>query len=190
MRAWLVTSLVSTLACRPEIAPPPPQEQVVAEPRAKERARVGEDDGCRPLVEPDVVAEAYARGVSKLDESRDGEHYAVAPFEAGIGSLKVAAQNGSLEAQSLYGRTLFGVRFTNQAPTPDEREDYTSAVAFLRIAAKAGDEDAQAYLPGLTTDASAPLEPPLDSLPEGWVQEAFGRADAWIECYGLRGEGG
>lgn len=142
-------------------------------------------DGCTTFVEADVVAEAYLRGVAKLDESRDGEHYRIQPFEAGVGALKVAASNGHLGAQSLYGRTLFGVMFTNDAPSAEEREAYVTAVLFLRVAAKAGESEAEGYLPGLTADSSAPLEPPLDSLPEGWVQEAFERADKWIECHGL-----
>jgi len=141
-------------------------------------------EGCVPLAESDVVAQTYADGVARLEESRDGEHYLAEPFEAGIEALKIAANNGHLAAQSLYGRTLFGVRFTAQEPRPEEKEDYVSAIAFLRIAAKAGDVDAMDFLPGLTSEPQ-PLEAPLDSLPEGWVAEAFARADAWIECNGL-----
>ncbi len=188
MRALPLVSLFALFGCRPEIAPPPaatPSEGHVAETPAPAAEPSEPADGCTPLVEPDVVAQAYLRGVKKLEESRDGEHYRVQPFEAGVGALKVAAENGNLEAQSLYGRTLFGVMFTNQAPTPEEREAYVTAVLFLRVAAKAGEPEAEGYLPGLTEDSAATLEPPLDSLPEGWVQEAFERADSWIECHGL-----
>ena len=55
--------------------------------------------------------------------------------------------------------------------------------AFSAIAAKAGDEEAAGYMPGLLLDGP-PFEAPLDSLPEGWVTQAFTRADAWIDCYG------
>lgn len=180
-------ALLQLIACRSDVAPSStaaPSQSPPASSAVEERPAPPRREGCVPLVESDVAAQAYADGVARLEESRDGEHYRAEPFEAGIDALKIAAQNGHLEAQSLYGRTLFGARFTTQAPTPEEKEDYVSAVAFLRIAAMAGDADAAAFMPGLTSDP-APLEAPLDSLPEGWVVEAFSRADTWIECNGL-----
>lgn len=189
MRALIWISLLALPACRPEVASPPvaaaPPDPVIAETPAHASEPAVADDGCTPFVEADVVSEAYLRGVAKLEESRDGEHYRVQPFEAGVGALKVAAVNGHLKAQSLYGRTLFGVMFTNDAPTREEREAYVTAVLFLRVAAKAGESEAEGYLPGLTAELGATLEPPLDSLPEGWAHEAFERADKWIECHGL-----
>lgn len=137
-----------------------------------------------PLVEADVIDETFARGASTLKEARDGEHMKAEPFRAAMDILKIAAQNGHVGAQSLYGRTLFGTLFTASAPADDQREDYVSAVSFLRVAAKSGDEQASEYLPGLLLDGP-PFEMPLDSLPEAWVLEAFARADDWVKCYGL-----
>ena len=178
--------LLPLCACRAEVPPSPATTppQPATEPLSRRQAASSEREGCVPLVESDVVAQTYAQGVAKLEASKDGEHYLAEPFEAGVDALKIAAQNGHMEAQSLYGRTVFGARFTAQAPTAAEREDYVGAIAFLRVAAKAGDADAAAYMPGLTGGPD-PLEAPLDSLPEGWVAEAFARADAWVDCYGL-----
>ncbi|MBV1857526.1 MAG: hypothetical protein KUG77_03875 [Nannocystaceae bacterium] len=189
MRALTWVPLFAVLACRPELASPPtavlPPDPVIedASPPAAEQAAA--PDGCTPFVEEDVVLEAYLRGVAKLDESRDGEHYRAQPFDVGVGALKVAATNGHLKAQSLYGRTLFGVMFSRGAPSSEEREAYVTSVVFLRVAAKAGESQAEGYLPGLTADSDAALEPPLGILPEGWVEEAFERADKWIQCHGL-----
>lgn len=160
----------------PTEAPPLVQE---TEPEAEASSK------CTPLVEPEVAADAFARGKAKVEESRDGEHLRSELFEHGVDVLEVAAKNGNLKAQSLYGRTLFGARFSKGAPTDEEKDDYVSALAFLRIAAKAGDEDAVGFLPGLLFEPGQRPEVPLDSLPQGWVAEAFDAADAWIECYGL-----
>lgn len=190
MRFALV-ALVMAFGCRVEptpSAPAKPESRAAAADPTVEPERDAEER-CIPLVERDVVAEAFAKGAAQLEASRDGEHYRVQPFEAGIDTLRIAAQNGHLEAQSLYGRTVFSTRFMAQAPRPEEREDYVSAIAFLRIASKAGEEQANGFLPGIEGEASA-VEEPLDTLPEGWVGEAFARADAWIDCYGLPQPGG
>lgn len=183
---FVFVAVALVLGCRAE---PTPTAPGVRESPATPAGSVVEPapDGherCTPLVEPEVVIETFARGVAQLEASRDGEHSRVGPFEAGIETLKIAAQNGHLEAQSLYGRTLFSARFMAQSPTPEEKEDYVSALAFLRIASKAGEEEAIGFLPGIEGDPSA-VEEPLVTLPDGWVDEAFARADAWIDCYGL-----
>jgi TPR repeat protein len=122
-----------------------------------------------------------------LEESRDGEHFLVEPFERAMARLRVAAEGGHLEAQHLYGVTLFGVMFTTQAPQPDERDDYVRALKLLRIAAKRGHQGARDAIPGLVglgPDDDPPAEPPLDQIPSEWLQEAIEQADAWIACYG------
>lgn len=189
MRTLYASAFVVVLGCHSPSAtsadaPEPAQSEAVAPvPQTKREAEPVSK--CTPLVEPEVAADAFARGQAKIEESRDGEHLRSEPFEHGVDVLEVAAKNGSLKAQSLYGRTLFGARFSNGAPTDEEKDDYVSAVAFLRVAAKAGDEEAVGYLPGLLLEAGQPLEMPLGTLPPGWVAEAFEMADAWIECYGL-----
>lgn len=189
MRSTLLLSLMLSLACRPEIGmpraesedapqpPPEPPAQVRSEPAEPPPA-----EDCKVSADPEAVAQAYAHGVAKLEESREGEHHRTEPFEAAIASLREAAEGGHLQAQSLYGRTLFGTRISNQAPTAEEREDYVSAVAFLRIAAAAGDAEAEGFLPGISAVLEAPLEMPLSALPKDWVEEAFRRADTWIDC--------
>jgi hypothetical protein len=178
-------------ACQPTPTTPPSDSDSGAEPdpvastsEPNPDAPVADPD-CVSFVEKSVVEQRYATALVKLEESRDGEHYRTGPFEEAMGALAFAADNGHLEAQSLYGRTMFGVMFTSDAPQPDQRDEYVAALAFLRVAAKAGEDQAAGYLPGLT-DATPPTsEPPLDSLPAGWVQEAYQRADLWIACHGL-----
>ncbi len=140
---------------------------------------------CVSLVEEAVASDAYAKGLTRLTEARSGEHYESPAFEEAIGALKNAAEQGHRAAQSLYGRTLFGVMFTMQAPTEQEREDYVTCFMFLRIAALRGDTEAGSFLPGLT-EASPPAthEPPFDQIPAEWLSEAFERADAWMDCHG------
>lgn len=193
MRTLFASTVVVVLGCHsPPIsnadAPEPAPSEAVA-PVQEAELEAEPSSKCTPLVEPEVAAEAFARGQAKIEESRDGEHLRSEPFEHGVDVLEVAAKNGNLKAQSLYGRTLFGARFSNAAPTDEEKDDYVSAVAFLRVAAKAGDEDAVGYLPGLLLEPGQPLEVPLDTLPPGWVAEAFDMADAWVECYGLPSAG-
>ena len=76
------------------------------------------------------------------------------------------------------------MRFSNQAPVTEEREDYVSALAALRRAARAGDAQALAFLPGWAA-ATAPIEePPLDAIPDDWQREAIERANAPRACEG------
>jgi len=193
MRSLPLCSVMFAFACQPDPAASKPVAPEAAQPRVEATAAEPDEaasessatrrEGCIPLVESEIVEESYAKGLAALEESRDGEHYSVEPFEAAIEALHFAANNGHLEAQSLHGRTLFGTMFTAQAPTPEEHDDYVAALAFLRIAAKRGDEDALSFMPAITAEASE-VEPPLDALPPGWVAEAFAEADAWIVCHG------
>ncbi|MGH1344514.1 MAG: hypothetical protein ACRBN8_23340 [Nannocystales bacterium] len=193
MRTFIASTFVAVLGCHSPSSPtadtPDPAPSEVAGPPQETEPEAERPSKCTPLMEPEVAAETFARGQAKIEESRDGEHLRSEPFEHGIDVLEVAAKNGSLKAQSLYGRTLFGARFSKAAPTDEEKDDYVSAIAFLRVAAKAGDEDAVGYLPGLLSEPGQPVEVPLDSLPPGWVAEAFEMADAWIDCHGLPAAG-
>ncbi len=144
----------------------------------------GDGSECVSLVEDAVVADAYARGIAKLEEARDGEHYLAGPFEEALGALLTAAQQGHRAAQSLYGRTMFQARFMVQGPVEEEREDYVSAFAFLRIAALRDDPEAKGFVPGLTEATPPTDQPPLDQIPAEWLAEAFTRADEWMACHG------
>lgn len=187
LRVWPCLVLLCSCASQPTTptnAPPDAADVRSATPDEEDaRDEPAASSDCIPLVEADVVAETYAKGAAQLEGARDGEHMKEAPLRAAMDTLKIAAENGSVPAQSLYGRTLFGTLFTAGAPEESQREDYVSAVAFLRLAAKAGDEAAANFMPGLLD--GPPLQMPLDSLPEGWVEDAFERADAWIACHGL-----
>jgi len=141
------------------------------------------DPECVSLVEAEVADDAYARGVAKLEEARDGEHYLAEPFDEAMGALESAAKQGHRGAQSLFGRRMFETMFMSQAPQPEERQSYISALAFLRIAGVRGDEEAAGYLPGFTDEPDL-SEPPLDSIPSEWVMEAMAEADAWLACHG------
>jgi len=190
MGSALASTLAVVLGCQStsmstSVPPDPSPSAVPAPSQEAEREAAAAAPGCTPLVEAEVAAGEFARGQAKVGESREGEHLHSSPFESGVDMLRIAAANGNLKAQSLYGRALFGARFSGGAPTPEQKDDYVSAIAFLRVAAKAGDLDAEGYLPGLMLDPAELPMPPLDSLPAGWVAEAFGQADAWIECYGL-----
>jgi hypothetical protein len=139
---------------------------------------------CVPLEAVAVADGAYARGASKLAEAFDGEHYLTEPFEQAMAALRVAAEQGHRAAQSSYGRTLFSTLFTNQAPVPEEEDDYVAAFMFMRIAALRGDPDVQGYLPGLTAPTPPLQEPPLDQVPAAWITASYARADAWMVCHG------
>jgi hypothetical protein len=142
-------------------------------------------EDCAPLAEAGVAEENYELGVRRLEEARDGEHFLSGPFADAMDKLEIAARNGHLEAMSLYGSTQFGTMFTNDAPQADEREQYVWSIAFLRIAALAGDETALSYMPGLTAKKPDTSVEPLSEVPEDWVQDAFAEADLWIACNGL-----
>ncbi len=186
----LVVAAIGLAGC-PRSTTQPPDDSTAAPTTA---ATTTPDDGadappadpdCVSFVEPEVIAERYETGAKKLEDSRDGEHFRKAEFEEAMGALQFAAKNGHVAAQSLYGRTMFSVMFQGSAPEVDQRDDYVSALAFLRVAAKAGEEAAAGYLPGLTDDVPPTSEPPLESLPAPWVHAAYEMADAWIECHGL-----
>lgn len=187
VRGLSIAVLLTLAGCKPApTIPPDSTESPTTEGDAPptEATAPNAADGCVSLVELAVADDAYARGVSTLAESRDGEHYRTESFEEAIGALRTAAEGGHRGAQSLYGRTLFQVRFMNQGPTPPEQEDYVSAFAFMRVAALRGDPEMDGYLPGLTDDAPPVEQPPYDSIPPEWLTEAYERADAWMACHG------
>lgn len=184
--------LVVLTACRADAGTSPPAQEDAAgaeagEPAASEgqgtEATAAAAGRCAALEAASVADEAYARGKSKLAEAYDGEHYLEAPFDEAMAALRLAAEQGHRAAQSLYGRTLFSVRFTNQAPVPEEEGDYVAAFTFMRIAALRGDPDAQDYVPGLTAPAPPLTDEPLDQVPAAWLTRSYARADAWMSCH-------
>jgi peptidoglycan/LPS O-acetylase OafA/YrhL len=143
-------------------------------------------DGCAPFAEASLVESRFEIGVLRLEQSRDGEHFRQAALEPALSALAFAAENDHVAAQSLYGRTLFGLLFSAHAPQPEERDDYVRAISYLRRAATAGDGQALHFIPGILADAEELLSTagaPLDSLPPDWVRQAFDRADASGECH-------
>lgn len=146
-------------------------------------AAVASDDECVSLVDAAIAEEAYARGVAKLREAKDGEHYLAEPFTEGLGALRTAAEQGHRAAQSLYGRRAFESMFMAEAPSEAQRDDYVSALSFVRIAAIRGDSDAADYMPGIGAEIEA-SEPPFDSFPPEWIEQVVAEADTWLRCYG------
>ncbi len=128
------------------------------------------------------AAAGLERGRALLDESRDGEHYRVDGFDAAMAELRGAAEQGSRDAQSLYGRTLFGSLFSHSGPAPSERAAYVSALVALRRAGRAGDEEARAFLPGWSAASPSTSSPPLDALPSAWLDEAIAEAEMPVRC--------
>lgn len=192
MRVSLVFAAlaIGAAACQRATTPPPadPTPTVATvEPVPSDATddALPADPDCVSFVESEVVDERYRTGLAKLEESRDGEHFRQVPFEEAMGALQFAANNGNVAAQSLYGRTMFAVMFQQSAPEVDQREDYVAALAFLRVAAKAGEQMAAGYMPGLTDDVPPTSEPPLEALPAPWVHAAYEMADRWIDCHGL-----
>jgi len=141
-------------------------------------------ESCAPLAENRLVVARYAAGLARLDASRDGEHFRQVSFDEAIADLEFAARNGNLAAQSSYGRTLFGALFSAHAPRAVERDDYVSALTFLRIAARSGDQQAARFIPELAADVVITTEAPLDALPGEWVSAATRDAQAWLDCHG------
>lgn len=187
MRSLCLGLFVALVGCQPStstVSPEPTEPTATPDTSADEQADPATtDDDCPSLVEDDVANEAYERGVALLEEARDGEHYRAEPFEQGLGALLTAAEQGHRGAQSLYGRRRFESLFMAQAPTEAERDDYVAALAFIRVAALRGDEDAAGYLPGIA-DAPDPSMPPYDSFAPEWIEQAVAKADAWIKCHG------
>jgi len=140
---------------------------------------------CGASLNATLADSQYQTGLTRLADARDGEHFRSGPFDEAMTALRTAAENGHLAAQSLYGRTLFGALFSARAPVPEEREDYVSALTFLRIAIRAGEPRAKAFMPALAADGTAPVAAPLDTLPPDWLGDAIERSDAWIDCHGV-----
>ncbi|MCX4241114.1 SEL1-like repeat protein [Paraliomyxa miuraensis] len=184
MRSLAISTIVLLLAaCPPRsdaTVDPEPTDHTSA-PAANEGAAA---PSCAELPPAESAQAAAEQGMQRLEQSRDGEHYLSGPFEEAMAQLRTAAEQGHREAQSLYGRTLFEVRFLAQAPTPEEREDYVAAFTFLRIAALRGDPAVDGYLPGLGDPQPLVTEEPLSQLPAEWLAEAWANADAWMTCHG------
>jgi TPR repeat protein len=140
---------------------------------------------CGVFLDATLAESQYQTGLARLADARDGEHFRSESFDEAMTALRAAAENGHLAAQSLYGRTLFVVLFSARAPVPEEREDYVSALTFLRVAIRAGEPQASAFMPALASNVTAPVAAPLDTLPPDWLRDAIERSDAWINCHGV-----
>lgn len=99
-----------------------------------------------------------------------------------------AARAGHLEGQFRFGRLLFGVLFTNQAPEDDERAEYVEALTYLFLAALRGHEPARAIfpdMPAIVDGRRVPetLEAPLSDVPRPWIEEALAAALRLRDCF-------
>lgn len=108
----------------------------------------------------------------------------------GLEILKRAALSGHLEAQSLYGRTLFGDLMTTDSEV-ELAAEYVEALYFLALSAQRGDSNVRDNLPQLVdlrVDAvgalSEELSAPLSGLEEQWVKDAVRRAQTDVVCFG------
>lgn len=157
-----------------EVGPAPETSETATDPNASE---------CVSLVEAEVAQEAYERGMAKLEEARDGEHFVAEPYELAMAALETAAKQGHLQAQKTFGTMNFSSMFMRSAPEPEQEEAYVVSLSFILIAAARGDAEMGEYLPGLGTETKFE-EPPLDQVPMEWITEARARADAWMTCHG------
>ncbi|MBI3200341.1 MAG: hypothetical protein HYZ29_02290 [Myxococcales bacterium] len=176
-RAWLLLSSLgwapAALACAP--ASPP----VAATGPGPEPAP--------PKCEAIDVArgeQAFVRAKPFLEHLKHEEHPKIEVFEQGVRDLEEAARNGHLEGQLRFGSIVFGFAFTDHAPEPADQKDYVRAFTFLRIAALRGHARVLSSFPGLDAKrlADLKLSEPLDTIPRGWLEQAFAKADAWMAC--------
>jgi hypothetical protein len=105
----------------------------------------------------------------------------------GLALVREAADSGDLEAQSLYGRVLFGDLMTT-GQEESLRDQYIEAIYFLRLATRRGDAATIAFMPDLEkvrampTGFYPPLPPPLSDLDEDWVRAGIQKADRARVC--------
>lgn len=178
MLRWVLIAGMAACHATPSVAAPASPGPPAAAPDRRATMR---SDACQVPISPEAQsARDYEEGVLLLEEAVAGEAFDADVFEAAMRRLRSAAQAGNLPAQSLYGRTMLEVLLPTGPPRAYQREDYVSALSYLRIAALRDDPDARAFLPGLT-DPFPPTEAPLlNALPSAWVQEAWHRADTWL----------
>lgn len=146
-----------------------------------------EPSGCPERPSTDEAHAAFARGRDALKSARAGnEHIPVEVFDAAVADLRIAAQGGHIDAQSMLGAEVFGALFTMDAPQPADREAWVEAIMYLRMAALAGDSHALAFAPGISAATPPPREePPWNEIPADWLGDAWRRADATLACDGL-----
>lgn len=107
--------------------------------------------------------------------------------DKGMTLLGEAAESGDLDAQSLYGRVLFGDLMTT-GQEESLRDQYIEAIYYLRLSIRRGDQAALAFLPDLEkvrampTGFFPPLSPPLSNIEEDWVRAGIQRADRARAC--------
>jgi hypothetical protein len=181
-----IVALWLLAGCKPAEGTQPPDHEATGatEHTGDHDDATGANPECEPLPSHDEVRALFGAAREELAASREGEHFVTAKFEPAIARVRSAAEGGHREAQALYGSTMFGMMFVNDAPSPDQREDYVAAISFLRLAALGGDEDAAGFLPGSTADQPDRSEMPWSEIPAEWLTEAWARADAWMRCYG------
>jgi hypothetical protein len=167
--------LLGAVACSPS---------TVAEPPVSLPPRVVEAGERCPALPPRESTRALSVAASgELEASRDGEHFVTARFEPAMARLLEAARGGDRAAQALYGQTRFATMFGNEAPQAAQRAAYVEAIMFSRTAALA--ERGAAAPADLTAVSPIGLDFPFSALPADWLQEAWAKADAWVDCHGL-----
>lgn len=135
---------------------------------------------CDPAATGAALA-SFDRAKPFLAKLRAEAHPSKDEWDENMALLLAAAEAGLLEAQYEYGRTLFGARFTTQAPQPKEEADYVRALQFVRTASTRGHAPAKEMFPQLAEGVlPAKLDVPLKNVPRAWIDKAAKNADAWL----------
>lgn len=136
---------------------------------------------CKPADEAAALA-AYQRAQPFLAKMRAEAHPSKAEFDAGVADLLAAAEAGLLQAQYDYGRIVFGVLYTDHAPTAKDEADYVRALTFQRAAVLRDHTDAKKNFSGLAAaKLPAKLEEPLSNIPRPWLVKVWKNSDDWVK---------
>ncbi len=151
---------------------------------AKREAEALPGAECESGVTPAEAQEAFAQGRRLLEESREGEHHRQEGFAEAQDALYRAALGGHLEAQYLYGSSVFSATLQHDDFDGGSafRAPMVRALTFLRLAALRGYEPALQYMPDLDAAKLSGEEPPLSEVPESWLEEASAEADRRFAC--------
>lgn len=180
---WGVVSLTIG-ACAGGSKGPEGQDQ------AEDGARLPAPMDCPDQAEAAKIHERYLEGkelVASCAEECMKSEGGGKDRNRGLALLREAADSGDRDAQSLYGRVLFGDLMTT-GQEEALRDQYIEAIYFLRLAIRRGDAATLAFLPdleqvrALPTGFYPPLPAPLSDLDEDWVRAGIQKADRARVC--------